>query len=719
LRGLGETLRGLAGRAGAGARSLGEQIGWGMLDHSALVQKLLREFREGDPGRALRHAFPMAPGDPRDPVVGWGPQLPWSRAIYNLADLLGGSARGRPAVAWRARPDLIGELGREYRKAAERAVEQGDYRRAAYIFGKLLGDHRLAAQALQRGGLHRDAAILYLRKVNDRAAAAQAFEAAGEVDRAIAIHRELGGHEAAGDLLRRLGDEEGAVREYVLAAERAAGATSSDWYAAGRILLHKARLSGPAMQAFRRGWDRRPEANAAACALELALNHAVAGEIEPIRALLDEADGFFEPVGSPLDAELFYNRMVILTSVAPALAPYAEEVRDRAVLALARHLRDQVESGYPAAAAVSVLFGEPAVWTPGFLRDARFAAAAAASRRDRTAAADDRPRSPGVQVGRGTVTAACQAAVTSELFLGFADGEVLALRPGRNQVVPVGELDGAVVAMAADPDGRLVVALRHTEHAAVLTAFTRLADGTFRPRPEAHFPASSGSWLTPILVHGTDALVGVGDGREPAVFVIDAVSGLPRACLSLEGDGLPAMSILLPSADSFRLLTHEGSRWVLLDAEGNRFGRPKALWYPAGGGRHPQCSVPLSVAWHEGYVRVIGLDVHGAVYATGLHVEEGVFELLTSCVATTAGGYVAAAPAGPDRLVAVSESRIDWFSHGSDRFQMVRTMEVPALAATVACFPTAVPNEVLIVALNGFVARIAAPRRAAASRGNA
>ena len=36
------------------------------LDHSALVQKLLREFRQGDPGRALRHAFSMAPADPRD-----------------------------------------------------------------------------------------------------------------------------------------------------------------------------------------------------------------------------------------------------------------------------------------------------------------------------------------------------------------------------------------------------------------------------------------------------------------------------------------------------------------------------------------------------------------------------------------------------------------------------------------------------------------------------
>ncbi len=74
-----------------------------MLDHSALVQKLLREFRHGDPGRALRHAFPMSPTDPRDRTTGWGNSLPWSRAIYNLFDLLGRPTRGQPVGTWQAR----------------------------------------------------------------------------------------------------------------------------------------------------------------------------------------------------------------------------------------------------------------------------------------------------------------------------------------------------------------------------------------------------------------------------------------------------------------------------------------------------------------------------------------------------------------------------------------------------------------------------------------
>ena len=45
---------------------------------------------------ALRHAFPMAPADPRHRQVEWGNRLPWSRAVYNLMDLIGGPNADRP-----------------------------------------------------------------------------------------------------------------------------------------------------------------------------------------------------------------------------------------------------------------------------------------------------------------------------------------------------------------------------------------------------------------------------------------------------------------------------------------------------------------------------------------------------------------------------------------------------------------------------------------------
>ncbi len=720
LHGLGDALRDLVGRAGSGARSLGEHIGWGMLDHSALVQKLLREFRQGDHDRALRHAFAMMPADPRDRMVGWGNQLPFSRAIYNLIDLLGSSSRGRPVSVWQARPELMDELGREYRKAAERAIQQGDYRRAAYIYGRLLGDHRMAAQALQRGGLHHDAAILYLKKVNDRAAAAQAFEAAGQVDRAIVIYRQLGSHEAAGDLLRRIGDEDGAVAEYRRAASIAAASRPGDHHGAGVILLHKARLIEPAMEHFRLGWDHRPAANAAACALELAWNHAVRGDIEPIRELLDEADAFFKSVGSVRDAESFYNRMAVLASAAPALAPFAEEVHDRAALALAHHLRCQVESGYPAAAAVSALFGEPALWTPAFIRDARFAANSAARSRDRDATDRRDLRLQGIQVGRGMVTAACQAGATSELFLGFADGKILAFRPGRNQVVPVGEVHGAVVSIAADLDGQIVVALHSDENGTSLAGFLRQPDGSFRRRPDSVFPAYSPCWLTPI--HRLDgeslALIGLGDGQD--LLILDAVSGLPRGRVSLAAaEEPPATALLLPGTESFRVLTHDGARWILLDDQGHDLGRSNPLWRPVGGGRNLRCAVPMAWTYHDGLTNLIGLDEHGAVYSAHLFIEGQVLELLSSAVATSEGGYLAAAQSGHGKVVAVSAGRIDWFSYRTDRFQLIRTLPDPGLAAAVACFPSTPADEVLIVSGGGFVARVEAPRRALNRGGNA
>jgi tetratricopeptide (TPR) repeat protein len=714
-RGLGATLKGLIGRAGSGARSIGEKLQWGMLDHSGLVQRLLREFRQGDPGRALRHAFPVGPSDPRDRTIGWGNQLPWSRAIYNLFDLLGRSSRGQPVATWRARSDLIEELKREYQKAAERATREGDFRRAAYIYGRLLNDHRMAAQALLRGGLHVDAAILFLKKLNDRAAAAQAFEAAGQIDRAIELYRQLGQHEAAGDLLRRIGDDGGALAEYLKAVDDFLESSPQDWYEAGRVLSRKVGFLDRAIEAYRNGWDRRPAANAAACALELIAIHSGRGEAAPLRTLLDQADAFYRSVGSARDARAFYERMMAATAAVPALAELSEDVRDRAMLALAQHVRRQVESGSPAAPAVSSLFGEPTLWSPVFVRDAQFAAASHFRSRDRAAPAVRGPRVQGVQVGRGTVTAACQVTIDGELFLGFADGKVLAFGPERNQVVPVGEVPGPVAALAADLEGELVVALRRDEYGAVLTSFFRQSDGSFRARLDANCPGHLQAWLTPILCADDDSLpfIGLGDGRE--LLILDASAGLPRARVSLAAaEEPPATALLLPGPDTTRILTHDGSRWILLDTEGRRLARSGPAWRPTGGSRSPRCSAPLSYTHLDSLIKVTGLDAHGAVHSSQLCIEDGVLEVLSSLVATTHGGYLAASQSGHSRVVAVSADRLDWLGYRTDRFQLVRTLPEPGLATTVACFPSTTPEEVLVVSADGFVARFEAPRRAVA-----
>ena len=153
----------------------------------------------------------------------------------------------------------MAELSREYRKAAEQSVRDGDYRRAAYIYGKLLGDDRMAAQSLQRGGLHRDAAILYLRKLNDRARGRTGLRSGR---RGRSSHRalsELGNHAAAGDLLRRIGEEEAAVAEYRGRRPPRLIQTGAGSLAAGDLLLKQGRAGRPGHGPFRRGLGRRPD----------------------------------------------------------------------------------------------------------------------------------------------------------------------------------------------------------------------------------------------------------------------------------------------------------------------------------------------------------------------------------------------------------------------------------------------------------------------------
>ncbi|MGP0063260.1 MAG: hypothetical protein ACLQGP_06600 [Isosphaeraceae bacterium] len=727
IQGLGDSLRELMGHAGAGFSAIREKLQWEWVDHSSLVRKLLHEFREGDPSRALRHAFSMAPADPGHRWVGWGNRLPFSRAIYNLMDLMGRAGRGQAIGIWRARPDLMAELGREYRKAAEEAVRRGDFRRAAYIYGKLLGEDRMAAHALQRGGLHHDAAILYLKKLNDPAAAAAAFEAAGAADRAIELYRQLGQHTSAGDLLRRIGEEDAAVAEYLRAAERAWSSVPPDYFASGTILNVHARRPDLAIEHFRKGWDRRPASNATLCALELALIHGGRGEIASIRSLLDEADAFFRSVGSDRDAAIFYNTATKMAGATPALAAYAEEVRDRALLTLAWRLRTAAEAGRAVPPAISTLFGAASLWPPALVQDADFAAIAAQKQavfRDRDASRRE-PTFHLVRLGRGSVTAVCQASTTRDLFVGFDDGKVVRCPPGCSQVVPVAESPGVVSALAVDADGQAVVAHRQTEHSSILSCSLRRPDGTFRTGPQGYFPGLVGTWLTPIMPWGPDWLVGLGCGRD--LTIVDAASWMPRSSLSIASavGEPPGTALLLPAGPSggspdYRLvvLTHDGPSWILLDPGGRELQRRESAWYPAAPAFRPMRGVPAT--WVPGlpFVELIGLDKDGVAYVSEFHVEDGLFHVFSSRASRTDQSYLAAAHwAGSSTVVAVSRTRIDWLSMKTDRYQPARSLPIPSLSPAVGCFFSKSPEEILVAFADGTVAQIDSPRRRTLSLG--
>src|SRR5262249_5557251 len=91
-----------------------------------------------------------------------------------------------------------------------------------------------------------------------------------------------------------------------------------------------------------------------------------------------------------------------------------------------------------------------------------------------------RREAEGTGFARPPLVAVCQAAQAADIFLASADGQIVSYRPRISQVVPVGKVPGGISAMAADPNGRVVVTLQHNERGATLAVFLRLPDGTFR-----------------------------------------------------------------------------------------------------------------------------------------------------------------------------------------------------------------------------------------------
>ena len=377
LGSVGSAFQAMFAQMGQAFVTIKDKAQWEWVDHSHLLRKLLREFRDGDPAKALQRALPLTP--PGEPAVpGRLTRLPWSNAIYNLSDLLHRRrpGRGEANSMLHAEPSLVTVLAEEYRKFAQRAAEQGDFRRAAYIHGYLLRDDRKAAGVLQRGGLHYDAALIYLQKLNDLPAAAQAFEAAGAVDRAIELYRQIGRHEAAGDLLRRIGDEEAALAEYRVAAKLCADGSPPDHLAAGKLWLEKIHNAECAVEQYRARLGPAARGQRGLCALELARFHAQRGVVEPVIALLDEADSLFETPGQPFNA-FFYTEVTRLASL-PSMAAQADDLRDRVLESMAGRLRQGVKAGQSAHGLVSALLGKSRLWPAPLMSDAEFAAGAAA-----------------------------------------------------------------------------------------------------------------------------------------------------------------------------------------------------------------------------------------------------------------------------------------------------------------------------------------------------
>jgi tetratricopeptide (TPR) repeat protein len=697
------------------ARALGPRLTDAVLGRqAAAIRALLGEFRDGKTEQALRHALPLTEsGGPRGAQVEVGDRLPSQDLVYSLGSLLGPSGR-KPGSLWVGGHDLFGELTREYRKAAESAQRQGDYRRAALIYGKLLRDYRMAAHTLLRGGLHHDAAILLLNRLDDPRGAALAFEAAGDYDRAVRLYRRVGEHEPAGDLLRRMGEDEAALVEYRLAADQLV-ASGAGHLAAGRLLATKAGRTDLALEQYLAGWGRRPQGNAVPCLMEaLALLAGLAASTGRVLSCLDEADAYLSAYGSPSDISLFYNFVAQLARREEA-ATIRDELEDRALLALAASLRTQAQAGAAAGRLVSDVLGRVGVWPAGLTRDAEFALKAAIGALPRPArhVARGQPLRR-FRIGVGTVTAVCFAQASDEVFVGFEGGEVFCFHAERSEVVRVASYELPVTSLAASPDGRSVVILRSGGHQlGVVGSYARAADGSYRLLLGSPVDGLTDPWLTPVMEGVDKELVGLWDGDELYVMTVASLTSwgsmtLPRP------DACPPAAFLIPRGDDdaeheFNVLVHDGREWCLAEATGRSRHATGLVWRPSLPAENTLRSIPISSLQADPeHLELAGLGGFGTLHWAALRAEEGRLDLVASNSAAREGGYLAVALARSGLVAAVTDAHVEWLRCGADKFTLAYRSEA-SVPSAVACFYTRTTGELIIICADGFVGRVPLP----------
>jgi tetratricopeptide (TPR) repeat protein len=213
----------------------------------------LMDMLEHDPDRGLKYALPIG-GESHRGLAPPGNRLGEREVNFNLRDDSG------PADFWAVPDDYHRKLVARYRELANRELQLGRHRRAAYIFATLLGDLEAAATALTAGHHWREAAILYRDKLKRPMEAAKCLERGGLWIEAIALYEELNEFEKAGDLHRQLEQEEEARAMYGKAV--AHHSRAGDLMGAARLLYEKLHEPDEALAALEQGWPNSKQAQA-------------------------------------------------------------------------------------------------------------------------------------------------------------------------------------------------------------------------------------------------------------------------------------------------------------------------------------------------------------------------------------------------------------------------------------------------------------------------
>ncbi|WP_232107471.1 hypothetical protein [Gimesia alba] len=216
------------------------------------INRLLNLLEE-NPDEGLRFALPMGGDGGYRGIAPPSDSLSMRDINFNLSQMGGGAAD-----FWDIPYDFQMQLLERYRELANREIQLGRYRRAAYIYAHLLGDYGAAAQTLAAGRQWREAAALYKEKLNKPEEAAKCLIQGGLWAEAIAHYEELKEYEKVGDLHRKLDQDEAAVKSYRQAVDHFHQQRSH--IEASRILEEKLHATDEAIEELEAGWPHSSQA---------------------------------------------------------------------------------------------------------------------------------------------------------------------------------------------------------------------------------------------------------------------------------------------------------------------------------------------------------------------------------------------------------------------------------------------------------------------------
>jgi tetratricopeptide (TPR) repeat protein len=232
--------------------SLKEWAG-GVLDSSILEKRRqslnrLLSLLDKDPEAGLRHALPFGDQSHRGRSRA-GSHLGERDIDFRMPGLGSG-----PADYWDIPWEIQHQLLAKYRELANREVQLGRHRRAAYIFANLLGDDHAAARTLEEGGHFLEAAALYRDRLKQPLEAARCLERGGVLHQAIEIYEQHAWFEDAAKLHEKL-DQSDAARDCWSKSIKQARANRNYLHAA-KLTHEKLDEPDQALVILRSGWDQ-------------------------------------------------------------------------------------------------------------------------------------------------------------------------------------------------------------------------------------------------------------------------------------------------------------------------------------------------------------------------------------------------------------------------------------------------------------------------------